>query len=392
MPFRTLFAALLLAAWPAAAPALEPGAVQLRGLLDLAAAGGEPALSLNAMNNGDSNFDPYRLRLFLDADLEGGFEAHVQAIVIGQDYALLQYGAYALWTPVAERDLHLEAGFIPWPIGTWAPRTYSNVNVLVGTPMLYQLHGTLSFAEPPPDVDALLAAAGSGESGVDYGNGPNARGVPILYDRCWDAGAVALGSQGPVEFALGFVQGAPSWPQNARDASPGKTVLGRLGLRPSPALRLGLSGARGPWLPRSFAAFLPAGADLAKLEQHLAIADIEVAGGRLEARGEAYVNDWETPFVGRLTVRGGWAEARLGIGPGAWIAARGEARRHSKVTGSGGTRRPWDHDRDRWEAGAGYRVTRQATVKAAWQRNVERLPGAAARNHDLLAATLSLGF
>lgn len=386
------FLACLVLLLPGSASALEPGAVQVRGLLDVTAAGGERAHSLNAMNNGDSSFDPYRLRLFVDADLEGGFEAHVQAMFIGQDYRVFQYGAYALWTPLDGRDLHLEAGYIPWPIGTWGPRTYSNVNVLVGAPMLYQLHGTLSFAEAAPDVDALLAAAGSGEFGVDYGSGPNARGVPILYDRCWDVGAVALGSARPVEFSLGFVQGAPSWPQIGRDASPGKTLLGRLGFVPSPALRLGVSGARGPWMPRSFEASLPAGTELEDLEQLLAIADFELQGGRVETRGEAYVNEWETPHVGRLVVRGAWAETKLTIAPGAWLAARGEARRHSKVSSSAGERLPWDHDRDRWEAGVGYRATRQATVKAVWQRNVERFPGADARNDDLYAATLSLKF
>jgi hypothetical protein len=344
------------------------------------------------LNAGDSNFDPYRLRVFLDARLDRGFQVHMQAIVIGQNYALLRYGAYALWTPIAGRDLHLEAGLIPWPIGIWAPRTYSNVNVLIGMPMLYQLHGTLSFAELPPSADALLGAAGSGEFGVDYGNGPRDRGVPTVYDRCWDVGMVALGSLRPIEFSLGFVQGAPSWPQSASDGSPGKTLLGRIGVTPAPAVRLGVSGAQGPWLPRTLESSLPPGVALRDLEQRVAIADLEVQGGRVEMRGEAYYSDWETPYVGRLATRGLWAEVKAGLVAGAWVAARGETRRHSELTGSAGARQPWDHDRDRWESGVGYRVTRQSTVKASWQRNVERIPGAPARHDDLLAATLSLSF
>lgn len=385
----TALAATLLAA---PAMAIDPGALRLRGLLDVAAAGGDGALDLNAMNQGDSNFDPYRLRLFLDGRFEGGLEAHVQAIVIGQNYAVLQYGAYALWTPFSTLDLHLQGGLIPWPIGTWAPRTYSNRNVLIGTPMLYQLHGTLSFAEPPPSVDALLAAAGSGERGVDYGSGANARGAPIVYDRCWDAGLVALGSLRPVEFSFGFVQGAPAWPQNSRDASPGKTLLGRLGCVPVPAVRFGISGATGPWLPRSFAAALPSGVRLDELKQHVAIGDLEIQQGRVEARAEAYLNEWMTPAIRRLVVRGAWAELRVGLGSSAWIAGRGEVRRHSLVTGSGGLRQPWDHDRDRLEAGVGYRVTREAIVKSVWQRNVERIPATRSRNEDLFAASLSLSF
>lgn len=392
MRTKALVTALAVMIVAAPALAIEPGNVRLRGLLDLSAAGGDEALDLNAMNQGDSNFDPYRLRLFLDSQFEGGFEAHIQAIVIGQNYAVLQYGAYALWTPFPERDLHLEGGLIPSPIGTWAPRTYSNRNALIGTPMLYQLHGTLSFAEPPPSVDALLAAAGSGERGVDYGNGPNARGAPIVYDRCWDAGLVAIGSARPVEFALGFVQGSPSWPQNARDASPGKTLLGRLGYAPNPAVRIGASGATGPWLPRSFATALPAGVRLEELKQQVAIGDLEIQHGRIEAHAEAYLNEWMTPYIRRLVVRGAWAELRLGMGSSMWIAGRGETMRHSEVTNSVGTRQPWDHDRDRWETGIGYRATRNAILKSVWQRNVERIPGARPRYADLFATSLSLSF
>lgn len=386
----SLVAALLLPALPASAAGL--GSIQLRGLLDCTAAGGDRALSLNALNNGDSEFDPFRLRIFLDSALDGGFSAHVQAIMIGQSYALLRYGAYVQWTPLEDRNLHLQVGYIPWAIGTWAPRAYSHTNVLIGAPMLYQLHGTISFAEPAPSVDALLAAAGTGEFGVDYGNGPRGRGVPTVYDRCWDAGMVLTGSVRPLELALGFVQGSPSWPQAARDGSPGKTVLGRLGVVPWPALRAGVSAAQGPWMPRSFEASLPPTIELESLEQRIVIADLEVQVARIEARGEAYANEWETPFVGRLVVRGGWAEVKLGVGAGTWVAARGEARRHSRVTSSGGARRPWDHDRDRWEAGVGHLVTRNARVKAVWQRNVERIPGDGRRDDDLLAATLSLSF
>lgn len=374
---------------PASAGTLD--SLRIRGLLDVTAAGGTRAVELNRLNNGDSNFDPYRLRIFLDAPLEGGFSMHFQSIVIGQNYALLQYGAYARWTPLPARDLQIQAGFIPWAIGTWAPRTYSNVNPLIGMPMLYQLHGTLSFAEPPPSADALLGAAGSGEFGVDYGNGRNSRGVPIVYDRCWDAGVVVIGSQRPVEYALGFVQGSPSWPQNARDTSPGKTVLGRVGFLPAPEVRIGVSAAQGPWMPSSFQTMAP-GVDLGRQLQRLVIADLQVQRGRVEVRGEGYVNDWQTPFVGRLTVRGVWAEAKVGVAPGVWLALRGEARRHSMLADSAGSRRPWDHDRDRWEAGIGYRATRQATIKAAWQRNLERIAGAAARPDDLFAGSLALAF
>ena len=376
---------------PGPAVAMERDQIHLRGLLDLTAAGGD-ALTLNAFNAGDSNFDPYRLRLFLDAEFDGGFEAHVQTIAIGQEHGLQQYGAYALWTPRPDRDLHLEAGLIPWPIGTWAPRTYSNKNGLVGTPMLYQLHGSLSFVELPPSTDALLAAAGSGESGVDYGTGAHSRGVPILYDRCWDVGAIAIGATRPFEFAFGLVQGAPSWPQTGRDGSDGKSMLGRVGVVVGPAVRLGVSASRGPWLPSAFDAGLPDGASTGDMDQLILIIDAEFQQGAFEFRGESYVNEWEVPRIGRLDVRGAWAEGKVSVAPGLWLALRGEVMRHSPLTSSTGLRRPWDNDRERWESGAGLRITRDASIKLAWQRNLEHVPNSAGRTDDLIAATLSLGF
>ena len=116
------------------------------GLLDLGLVSSIDGRELNRLTIGDSNFDPYRVRLFLDARLSPTLELHLQTLLHEGMWGLRADGAYALWTPWAGRDVSLEAGKIPWPIGTYAPRAYSDRNWLVGTPLLYQYRTALPWA------------------------------------------------------------------------------------------------------------------------------------------------------------------------------------------------------------------------------------------------------
>jgi hypothetical protein len=143
--------------------------VRAHGLLDMALSSGAEARALDGLTQGDSNFDPYRVRLFVDASVSPTLDLYLQSIVHEGFAALRADGAYAQWTPWPERDLHLQAGKIPWPIGAWAPRTYSDRNPLVGMPLMYQYHTSLAWNVPATSVDQLVASAGSGQYGVVYG-------------------------------------------------------------------------------------------------------------------------------------------------------------------------------------------------------------------------------
>ena len=97
--------------------------------------------------------------------------------------------------------------------------------------------------------------------------------------------------------------------------------------------------------------------------------------------------------MGDLRVHGGYVEAKLTVAAGLYLAARADAMRHSELTSSSGVLLPWDLDRDRYEAGAGYRVNRGATVKGVYQRHIElERPGRPRRSVGLIAAQLSLAF
>ncbi|HXS81852.1 MAG TPA: hypothetical protein VN896_03965 [Methylomirabilota bacterium] len=381
---RGLLCLALLPGIAAAAPAMK-----VRGLLDLGLVSSVEGTALNRLTFGDSNFDPYRFRLFLDAQLSPNLELHVQTILHeGLHEVIRADGAYALWTPWLDRDLSLEAGKIPWPIGTYAPRTYSDQNAFVGTPLIYQYRTSLRWDVPALSVDQQVAKAGTGQ----FANDADHPYLPVVDERWWDVGAVIVGSQRPLEFSLGVMQGSPSWPSPGPDNTPGATYLGRLGVVPVPGVRFGVSGADGTWMPAWYSFVLPTGKDVRDYHETTVMADAEFMRGPFELRGEGVHRRWETALTGTLDVDGGYAEARWSLPNGAWLAARGEALRYSDVTTSTAVTRAWDDDVDRYEAVVGYRVTESARVKLACQRT-RRYPFAAERlQDDLVAGSLSIRF
>lgn len=367
------------------APAAAETTYRVRGLLDLGLVSSVHGRDLNQLTMGDSNFDPYRLRLFLDARVAPGLELHAQTIFHEGMAALRADGAYALYTPWPERDLALEAGKIPLFVGTYAPRTYSDRNSLVGTPLMYQYRTSLVWGDLVPDADALVAQAGTGQLDLTKVF------LPVVDERWWDTGAAVLGSIRPVEFAFGIVQGSPSWPSPGADNTPGLSVAGRLGLVPCTGVRLGVSATEGTWLPAWLAFALPPGASVRDYHERTLMGDVELARGPFELRGEAVHRTWETIATGDLEVDGGYGEARWALSCGAWLALRGEALRFSDITTSAGVR-PWDDGVDRWEAVTGYRVTQDVRAKAGFQRTVHQPFGTGRTRDDLWFAQLGIRF
>jgi hypothetical protein len=377
---------LMLAAATASA---EDPPLRVRGLFTAVVSNKGEAFESNYFSVGTTPFDPYLLRLFFEGAPTSNFQLFAQ-IQANDEMGLEIYGAYAMWTPTPETDFHVLAGKIPWIIGTWGPRTYADKNPLIGQPMMWQFHTTLSSSQVPPDADALLSAAGSGQYGVDYGTGRGWRGMPIVYDNCWDAGIAITGSRRPFEFSAAVTNGTPSTGMAAVDANDGKSFMGRIGLAPLPGVRFGVSGSQGPYLSNDAEPSL-GGRTAEDFDQILLMADAEWLVGRCEFRAEAYLNTFETATVGDLETTGGYAEARVGLGAAWYVAARGEAMRYSDLQGSAGVR-PWNDEYDRYEAGVGWRVARQVTLKAVTQHFVERVPGVPAEAYELYAGQLVVAF
>jgi hypothetical protein len=391
VPARASVATLLTALALASRVEAEAPPIHIHGILDVALASRGPATESNVLERGDSPLDGYGVRLFIDAGPTDRLTVFTQ-LVLRDATPLYVDGAYALFTPWPSRDLHLMAGKIPWPIGTWAPRTYSNKNPLVGTPLMYQYHTSLLWYDVPANADQILAMAGRGQYGVGYAF-PGGRGMAIVDDSYWDVGAVVTGSARPFEFAGGAVAGTPGWGSTSLEENDGKTVLGRIGLAPAPLLRIGFSAAYGPYLHEKLNPRLPTGKTGNDYHQVLLMGDLALEYGHASLIAEAFSNTWETPTVGDLDARGGYVEAKLTLAPGLYAAGRGDALRFGDLTDSGGASRSWDRDLDRLEAGLGYRLDRGTLVKLVWQRDAWLAHGASARqSYDLIAAQLSVAF
>ena len=279
------------------------------------------------------------------------------------------------------------AGKVPWAIGSYAPRTYSNRNPLIGAPLMYQYHSTLRWDEIPPDADALLASAGSGQAGVSQG-----RGMPIVDDSYWDVGVTVLGSARPFEYALGMVAGTPGWGSTSRDENSGKTVLGRIGIAPLPGFRIGASAAYGPYLDEVVRPDLAPGLELNSYHQKLAMVDLEWLAGHVELRAEAADNLWETPTVGDLRARSGYTEIKYLLSFGAFIAGRLDALRFGDIVDSSGAARSWDRDVTRAETGVGYRFNHDTVAKLIYQRTLVGNPNSPDRDLTMIAAQVSIAF
>ena len=375
----------------AAAPRADATEFQVRGLLDVVMAEPGRAYEHNVLMRGDSPFDAYGLRMFADAQVNRRLQVFSQLVVRDATAPYLD-GAYLMFTPSLDRDMHLLAGKIPWAIGTYAPRTYSNHNPLIGTPLMYQYHTTLVWYALPPNADALLAIAGSGQYAVNYYGFGMSRGMALVDDSYWDMGATLNGSQRPLEYALSVTTGTPGWGNTTVDENHGKSVLGRIGLAPLPGVRIGVSGAYGPYLVSALNPDLPSGKSAEDYHQKLVMADLELLASHAEVRAEGAYNVWESPTVGNLKVSSAYAEFKYTLPFSTFLAGRWDVMRFGDILDSSGAAHPWDANVDRLEAGAGYRFTREAVGKLVYQHT--KIDDADPRDQDLsmVAAQVSIAF
>ena len=386
-----LAAVAILATLAIANAAAGAAPVKVHSLLDLTAHNRGDALASNWDGPMVSSFDLYKLRVMAEATPTANLEVDVQALY-SENERLRLIGAYVQYTPWPERDLHLAAGKIPWYIGTYAARAYSDKNPLVGTPLMYQFSTGLGWFALPASMDDLLARTNGGDPSA--GNPYYGGGMPVIWESWWDAGIVAIGSKRPFEGAFGVVAGAPGWATAGEEENSGKTWLGRVGLTPTPSVRIGVSGARGPYLNDFSNRFVPPGKTVNDYDQALAMVDAEIQSGHAELRGEGFRNVWQTPNLGDLRVSGYYVEGKYTLAAGLYAAGRWDELRFSKVASSLGAIQPWHPDVDRLEVGLGYRLSRGVIGKAVYQR-FKRFAGAPAdrdRSDGLAAAQLTVSF
>jgi hypothetical protein len=338
--------------------------VMLSGLAEVTARSGEFAARLNSCSRGDNPYNSARVRLFADAQLDSSI-AFVSEILLDVGAPIRLNGAYVALRPW-NAPFEAQVGKVPFIIGLYPQRCYGEQNPLIGAPLLYHHHSILRRAGPPPaTVTGLLALRDSigGLQSISPAT-PALQGVPAVDESWWDSAIQVRGEHGRVQYAAGVSVGTTSVPRDL-DTNSGKQVMARVVYRPVPALAVGGSFARGPYLDRSALS----GGDLESYNQDLIGGDAEFTIGHVESRAEVMHVAWDLPTQGapRVSTTGGYVEGRVMLGAGIYVAARAGGMLFDRVTSASGESRRWDVNVGRIESGLGYFFGANTLIKATYQ-------------------------
>jgi hypothetical protein len=264
-------------------------------------------------------------------------------------------------------------------------------------------HSNLRFDTIPNNGDSLWARAGRGQFGINYASptGTGFKGMPTVYEACWDTGLEAFGAKGVLEYSAAVVYGVPSVPMMSGQENNGAPGLeGRIGLSrlPGPLFgaRVGASAARGPYMPRTI--ILPRGKKPEDFNQVVYGFDAEYGLGPAVVRGEAVWNRWELPandtpehwLPSHVDNTAYYAEAKVTVAPGIFLGGRYDSMTFDKITSPSGKSEEWDASLHRVEVGAGWRPARQWELRyvyQAWRYEEYKL-----LNSDLYALQLRVAF
>lgn len=356
--------ALLSSPFSANAQVQWSGTLDIAHKVDIAQDDGEADTHVNRSLKGLSPFNLVRARLFADAQISD--DVAVLTTVLW-DEGLGHFdmeGAYLLFSGVGGREhLNAQVGKMATPFGRFASRSFATVNPLIGTPLIYHYFTSVRGNSVPSDASQQLAWRDT--RGAAY----QTRGLPTIYDACWNTGVQLFGSTTQLAYALAVTKGALSNP--ASTDNDGVQVVGRIGVQPTMSWQIGLSFAWGPYLQAKAAdspAF-PAGRQVEDYRQRVIGFDTAYSRGRIELTAEVLHNRWQVPNLGDdLRNIGGYADVTVGLRTGFnWTARVGHIG-FSEIDESG-RRQSWDYDVTRLETGPEYYLDRAIRLKGVVQLN-----------------------
>ena len=340
----------------------------------------------NLTFHGGSNFDPIKVRLFLEKKISDRAEVFTQFLSNNANAPRL-FGGY-LRLKSGNPWGNLEAGLIRAPFGTWGPRTYSDKNPLIGIPLGYSYHTSLTIYDYSLQKNSSELLSNRGQGGVPfYGVSP---GLPLVYDNCWNFGFSIFGGNGKWEYVAGALAGSLSNPSIELERSRPQ-VSGRVGFTPMLGLTVGSSFAYGPYLTNESKSDLPIGAKVSDYSQRIFGLDLNFERGKFIGHSEAMFNRWTHPYVSEpLNVYSGYIEGMYKFATQFFFAARYDRMEFSKIADPAGGESVWDFPLYRIETGLGYRLDRNVTFKLVGQ--LTRYPGQPQFNDDILATQISTSF
>lgn len=364
------WAALVVALWmaPANAQLQLSGSLDVAYKQDVAQDAGEADSHINHSLKGQSPFSLLRTRLFADAEVADDVAVFTTTLYDEGVGHFEMEGAYLIFSSVAGREaLNLEVGKMATPFGRFAARSFATVNPLIGLPLIYHHFSAVQGNRVPADAAQQLGWR-QGATGA-Y----RVRGLPTIYDACWNTGVQLFGATRHVAYAVAVTKGALSNPA-ARD-NDGAQIVGRVGAQPTIGLQVGVSAAWGPYLSEAVGrdAAFPANHSVEDFAQAIVGVDAAYSIGRSEWLAEIIHSRWEVPNLSAgdevLSNTGGYFEAAFGLRPNLGYALRLGHIRYAEIDDGSGRQVAWDYDITRVETGFEYYVTRDIRLKAVVQLN-----------------------
>jgi hypothetical protein len=356
--------------------------IQVSGLADVVFLNSDNDDYTNVTFRRFSNFHTSRTRLFFDGSVSENTDLFVQ--ILNDEYNFQLYGAYARFSNLSGQYLNMNIGYIPSTIGSYAPRTYSDRNPLIGTPLLYNFHSALIPGDlgSTPTVQDLLALR----------NNRSPSGIPFIYDACWNTGVEFYGSSGNVDYSFGMLTGSVGKPTQQQEKDVPQ-VTTHIVYNFNPGLKIGASAFYGPYLYED--AFPDYGTPSYNIDPedyiNLGIGyEFYWSGQYLEIYSESYYASWEYPALPKLKSLAGYVEAKYKIKPRWYVAGRFGFVEPSEIEISSGVNEKWDYPIKRYEFGIGYKPLRKATVKLVTQLN--RFDINDAHDSDIFAVQFSMPF
>jgi hypothetical protein len=288
--------------------------------------------------------------------------------------------AFVRYTPVAGRNVSVQAGKFVAPFGGYPGRAHTKADPFVRPPLAYDYRTVMSATEFPAANDGVFT----------WKDRPpfRAAGLPVVWAVPYPVGATVTVGHGPVSGVGGVATSAVSadpsdWDRWRIDAPAGLSALGQVRWRVRPELHVAVSYAHGPYMDPEI--------DAPRQAQETWGLDATFERGRVALRGELLVNRWEVFRVNESTRDvSGYVEAQATLAAGWFVAARANAITFRDLPRSSGVRDRWDYDMSRYQFGTGYRLGRASEIRGEYMIN--RTVGREDPRDDLLSLQWTFTF
>lgn len=403
-PLATLAALILVAAAPPdaraqdempALPTLESlglggwstpnGFLQLalsgRADLELYAPADEPAWLIEET---DAPFVAPRVRLFTDLFVGPWIYATTELRAdMGEAEAANELDArveqaFVRWAPFD--FIALQAGKFASAFGSYPTRHHGPGDWFIRPPLMYEYRTMVSSEEVPLNAAAWTAWK-------DEPDEFRPIGAPPVWAAPYQWGGMAFGVIRDLSWRAAYQNSAPSsepeeWGWN--DANFDRAnLIGALGWRFAPWVRVEVSYSQGPYLQREVAGPVPGDADLGDFNQYIWGGELLFEAGHTQLRGEVFHDTWEVPNVVDDPIDLSWSvEGRRELHPDLFVAARlGQIRFNDvRVSSIGYDGLPvigneaWDYNVRRFQVAFGHRVASNAEIRAEFMSNMTEGP------------------